>query len=591
MSKSKTKRVAATLTGILENPIMKVIKDRSEDIEKVTDLVKEWWRYDMTSRKPGPAYVDENFVGTDLDLACFLFELAERNAVINIPQYKSMRASKIKEGEAITSTDNRHGQVIGLTANKDVFSFSVKIKDMNVVTTDGVGGYRNFALTDLDGDWYEGFHSLGFLPTAKENKFLIENKVMINDKIDFTNFVHPNRWSSMFGQYYLITKELIKRLKEEASYYGKTIKEMLDAGITYPAKDKPEEWPESEKIPGKKVKVRSFEVELEVPDNDSEYPTFKHTQKNLVELTNKRKYFTYSLIPQLNFAVRTVEYAYYKFGNDRIPSWIQNVKWENNFVVPGGRKKWDRIILFQDKVGELGISLKKRVYETTQEVSKEYDNRKGKLKNYVAIVLDESGSMGSIRTEVIGAFNQQVETIKANSSDMETLVSLVTFNSDVDKPKLWNQPDSSLKEISERDYQPRGMTALNDAIAMTIEKLQLVEDKDDPTTSFLMIVITDGEENNSKRFPGMYNQSIGKMIKAVQDTDKWTVTFMGANQNIEQASRGLNIARGNAVAFASTSDGMKKASFTVTKGLTSYYNSRRGGDTSVKNFYDDSTKS
>jgi len=591
MSKSKAKRVAATLTTILENSIMRIIKDRSQDIEKITELVKDWWRYDMSSRKPGPAYIDENLVGTDLDLSCFLFELVERNAVINIPQYKSMRASKVKDGEELISKENRHGKVIGLTANKDVFSFSIKIKDMNVATTDGVGGYRNFALTDLDGDWFSGFHSLGFLPTAKENKFLIENKVMIDDKIDFTNFVSPNRWSSMFGQYYLITKELVKRLKEEASYYGQTIKEMLDAGVTYPAKDKPEEWPESEKIPGKKVKVKSFEVELEVPDNDSEYPTFKHNQKNLVELTNKRKYFTYSLIPQLNFAVRTVEYAYYKFGNNRIPSWIQNVKWENNFVVPGGKKKWDRIILFQEKVGELGISLKKRIYETTQEVSKEYDNRKGKLKNYVAIVLDESGSMQSISNEVIGAFNQQVETIKANSSDMETLVSLVTFNSDVDKPKLWNQPDSNLNEISYKDYQPRGMTALNDAIAMTIEKLQLVEDKDDPLTSFLLIVITDGEENNSKRFPGMYNPSIGKMIKAVQDTNKWTVTFMGANQNIDVASQALNISAGNAIAFSASKDGMKKASLTVTRGLTSFYSSRRDGDTSVKNFYDDTTKS
>ena len=63
----------------------------------------------MTSRKPGAAYIDENLVGTDLDLACFLFELAERNAVINIPQYKSMRAAKIKEGEALISKENRPG--------------------------------------------------------------------------------------------------------------------------------------------------------------------------------------------------------------------------------------------------------------------------------------------------------------------------------------------------------------------------------------------------------------------------------------------------------------------------------------------------
>jgi hypothetical protein len=390
----------------------------------------------------------------------------------------------------------------------------------------------------------------------------------------------------MFGQYYLITKELVKRLKEEAAFYRKEVKEMLDAGIEYPPKDKPVEWPETEKVPGKKVKVKSFEVELEIPDNDSVFINYKHNQKNLVNLTNKSKYFTFNLIPKLNFAVRTVEYAYYKFGNERIPHWLENVKWEHNFVVPGGRKKWDRIILFQTKPGEIGVSLKKRVYETTQEVAEGYDNRKGKLRNYVAIVLDESGSMSSIRNEVIGAFNQQVETIKANSADMETLVSLVKFDTDVSKPVLWNKPDSDLHPISEKDYVPRGMTALNDAIATTISGLQKVNDKDDPLTSFLMIIITDGEENNSKEYPGRYNKEIKKMITDVQNTNRWTVTFMGANQNIDEVSKNLNIDRGNAIGFAANSAGMKKASLTVTKGLTSYYSSRRSGETSIKSFYD-----
>jgi hypothetical protein len=179
-----------------------------------------------------------------------------------------------------------------------------------------------------------------------------------------------------------------------------------------------------------------------------------------------------------------------------------------------------------------------------------------------------------------------VETIKANSADMETLVSLVKFDTDVSKPVLWNKPDSDLHPISEKDYVPRGMTALNDAIATTISGLQKVNDKDDPLTSFLMIIITDGEENNSKEYPGRYNKEIKKMITEVQNTNRWTVTFMGANQNIDEVSKNLNIDRGNAIGFAANSAGMKKASLTVTKGLTSYYSSRRSGETSIKSFYD-----
>jgi hypothetical protein len=61
---------------------------------------------------------------------------------------------------------------------------------------------------------------------------------------------------------------------------------------------------------------------------------------------------------------------------------------------------------------------------------------------------------------------------------------------------------------------------------------------------------------------------------------------MGANQNIDEVSKNLNIDRGNAIGFAANSAGMKKASLTVTKGLTSYYSSRRSGETSIKSFYD-----
>lgn len=587
MSKEK-KVVAKTLTSILENPIMEIIRDKESDIEQVFDKVISWWRYDLESRKPGPAYIDENFVGTDLDLACFLFELCERNAVINIPKYKSMRAKTIKEGEAVVSSENRHGQITGLIANKDVFSFSVRIKDMNVVTSEGVGESRNFSITDLDGDWHEGFMNLGFIPTAKENKFLFENKLVFDNKIDFTNFVHPNRWSSLFGQYYIMTKQLIKRLKEESSYYFQEIKKMKDEGITYPPKDAPAEWPHSEKIPGKKIKVKSFEADLDIPDNDTKFVTYEHNQETLLELTKRRNYYTYTLVPKLNFAVRTVEYAYHKFGKNRIPSWIKNAEWQENWVVPGKRTKWDRVILFQPEVGKIGVSIKKRLFESTQEVSEKYDDRKGKLKNYIAFVLDESGSMARIWEETIGAFNQQVKTIKENANDMETLVSLVKFNTIVPEPVYWNESDSSLKELDRKSYWPNGMTALNDAIGLTIDGLKKAPDINDPLTSFLLVVVSDGDENNSKTYPGRYNEKIAQKMKEVQDSENWTITFLGANQNMEILSQKLNIPMGNVQAFAATSEGMNKASFTVSTSLNTYYDSRRDGSRSVKEFYNDS---
>ena len=583
---TQKKRVAKTLTEILNNPIMEIILDRSRDIETIIEEVNNWWGFDLYSRKPGVAYRDENGSTTDLDLSCFLYELARRNAVINIPEYKSMRATKLKEGQALVSKNNRHGQILGLTANKDVFSFSLRIKDMNVINSSGVGDYRNFSITDLDGDFYEGWGNLEFIPNIKENQFIFENKLESDNKMVFKNFISQNRWSSLFGQYYFMTKALVKRLKEESAYYNSEVKAMLDEGIKYPPKDAPAEWPDSEKIPGKKIKVKSFEVELDIPDNDSKFPTYKHNVKNLILLSNKRKYFTFKVVPDLNFAIRTVEYAYHKYGNDRIPHWISNAKWENNYVNPGKKIKWDRVVLFQDQVGQQGISIKKRLYETTQEVSLSYDNRKGKLKNYVAIVLDESGSMGVIRNEIIDAFNQQVEVIKSYGNDMDTSVSLVTFDTTVNKPKIWDKPESSLKAITTDDYRPGGMTALNDAIGFTIDELQKVSDINDPLTSFLLIVLSDGEENASTKYPGMYNKNIANKIKEVQKTDRWSVTFIGANQDMDKLSKQLNIPKGNVALFDASAAGVKKASFTVSMGLNTYYSSRRLGNTNTQSFYD-----
>lgn len=369
---TKPKQVAKTLTTILDHPVMKIIMDRSKYINSILNEVNTWWGFDLYNRKPGPSYIDDKYVGTDLDLSCFLFELAERNAVINIPEYRCIRPRSITKGLKVISPDNRHGQIIGLTSNMDTFLFSIRIKDMNIVSSDKVGAYRNFALTDLSGNLY--MKSFQFIPNQKENKFLSDSYIVdINNNISFEYFVHPARWSSMFGQHYIMTKMLIERLKEQCVDYQNRIDEMLEKGIRYPKKGGiPFQWPEKVKGEGKKIRVESFQVEMTFPESTGKFQDWKLTQENLVRLTQLRNYLLFTYVPKLQFATRTVEFSYYKYGENRIPHWLKNVKWEQNYVPPGKRAKWDRIILFQRKVGEEGISLKKRVYKKSEEVSLDY---------------------------------------------------------------------------------------------------------------------------------------------------------------------------------------------------------------------------
>ena len=106
--------------------------------------------------------------------------------------------------------------------------------DQNVIGTDKVGDYRTFSLTDYDGSWYPGWDIIEFVPTLNENKFITENSLWSGNKIMFKNFVHPNRWTSFFGQYYVISKLMIERLAEESKYLNAEIKAMQKEGIKFP---------------------------------------------------------------------------------------------------------------------------------------------------------------------------------------------------------------------------------------------------------------------------------------------------------------------------------------------------------------------
>lgn len=372
---TQKKVIAKSIKSILDHPLIQNITDRSIDVKK--DIIQEvlwFWSYDLFTRKPGPAYTEEGiFKGTDLDLACFLYQLIGRGAVIIIPKYESLRQRTFNSKEQTISNGNHNGQILGLTPNKNNFTFSIRIHDLNVIKEDSVGESRNFALTDFKGNWYKGWESINFVPTLNENKFITENKLWSDNKIVFKNFVHPNRWTSFFGQYYLITKILIDRLTDESKYYFKITKEMLESGIKFPPSDKEKTTVTTDdKIDGgKTIKVDSFEVEIKIPESDSSYPKYEFNQKNLVELSRLRNHYIYNVIPKLRFMTRVTELAHYN-NPTRFPSWLKNVQWEKDYVIKGKRKKWERLVLFQPEVGKPAVSILKRKFIKSEKVSEFY---------------------------------------------------------------------------------------------------------------------------------------------------------------------------------------------------------------------------
>lgn len=90
------------------------------------------------------------------------------------------------------------------------------------------------------------------------------------------------------------------------------------------------------------------------------------------------------------------------------------------------------------------------------------------------IILDESGSMQSIKKEAVDSVNETVQTIRAaerKNADQEHFVSLVTFNDNV-KTVYDCVPAVEVKELTSEDYCPDCCTALYDAMGLSLNVLR-----------------------------------------------------------------------------------------------------------------------
>ncbi len=367
---TEPKHVAQSIQVILSNPLVLAILDRKSEIYPVCDEVLEWWNYDLFARKPSPA-LDEYgiFKGTDLDLACFMYALAGRGAVINIPTYKAHTQTKKRTDQELKSKYNRHGELLNVGANKAFFSFNINVMDQNVIGEDKVGDFRTFSLTGKDGEWYEGWKEIQFEPSLKENRFLTESKLWTENKIVFKNFIHPNRWTSFFGHHYVITKMLELRLTDQAAFMNTEVKRILADGVKFPETgDKPAS---HDYVYGEGVQKRfpAFEAMIYTPKTfiKGDYHFYPETQKGLLAAYGDRKELM-RVISKLRFMTRASEYAHFQ-SPDRMPAWFKNVKWEDDFVIPGKKNKWQRLKLFQPAVGEQSVSILKRTFMKSARVS------------------------------------------------------------------------------------------------------------------------------------------------------------------------------------------------------------------------------
>lgn len=151
----------------------------------------------------------------------------------------------------------------------------------------------------------------------------------------------------------------------------------------------------------------------------------------------------------------------------------------------------------------------------------------------IVVILDESGSMDSVRTKMIESINDLIKEQK-QVKDRTATFTLVKFNDRVNRV-IKNEILSDVSYISSEDYNPSGSTALYDAIADTINWFR--DEK-----NVLVVIVTDGQENASRKYS---KREVSDIIESKKQYDDWSFVYLSNDlKTAEQGKQlGLNISR------------------------------------------------
>lgn len=187
---------------------------------------------------------------------------------------------------------------------------------------------------------------------------------------------------------------------------------------------------------------------------------------------------------------------------------------------------------------------------------------------YNLIILDESGSMGSIYEQALGGANETIQTIRAaqsSSDDQKQFLTFVTFDSgnrESVRTIIDTMPIDKVKDLTRDDYRPNGCTPLYDAMGRSLTALENKVSEDDQV---LVTIITDGMENSSCEYSGASVCEIVKRLRA----KGWTFVYIGANQDAVEVAKKMNI--DNAMNFEATQEDTRRMWNDYRESTSGYY--------------------
>lgn len=181
--------------------------------------------------------------------------------------------------------------------------------------------------------------------------------------------------------------------------------------------------------------------------------------------------------------------------------------------------------------------------------------------SHIHFLLDRSGSMWDCLDDTIGGFNSFVKSQQEDTSG-HCFMSFYQFDHEYQIVYL-NKPIREVEYLTSQTFEPRGQTALIDAIGQTISSVNARSvDNDNSTT--IIVILTDGQENASKEFQ---HSKIKDMITE-KEQHGWKFVFLGANQDAISTACNLGIRREGALTYAQTPNGVRGTFQSLSSAVT-----------------------
>lgn len=214
---------------------------------------------------------------------------------------------------------------------------------------------------------------------------------------------------------------------------------------------------------------------------------------------------------------------------------------------------------------------------------------------HITVVLDDSGSMGSIYNDTVGGFNTFLKSQKEIPG--EATLSMFYLNNNkvnglTNIGQIRNRSEfefisiKEIPELSKLNYNVGGTTPLLDTLGEAIKKtgdtLNLMNEESRPE-KVLFVIITDGEENSSWEFK---YEDISKMISEQTNTYKWEFMYLGANQDAIAAASKMGIDLNRSMSYGTSKSEIGSTYSILNSKLTSYRSLNTGAAGAALDFND-----